>query len=65
MPAKLLGRFLNDSRNHAGDHASMVRDAHAYCESRGIPTTRPLTEDEQRDILRMVFRRLTDRVMDA
>lgn len=63
MPDKLLGRFLNDLRNQAGDHSSMVRDAQEYCQSRGIPTTRRLSEDEQRDILRVIFQRLTERVM--
>lgn len=63
MPDKLLGRFLNDLRNHASDHASMVRDVQEYCQSRGIPTTRRLSEDEQRDILRVISQRLAERVM--
>lgn len=63
MPDKLLGRFLTDLRNHASDHASMVRDARAYCESKGIPATQRLSEDEQKDILRVIFQRLTERVM--
>jgi hypothetical protein len=63
MPDKLLGRFLNDLRNHASDHASMVRDVQEYCQSRGIPTTRRLSEEDQREILRVVFERLTERVM--
>ena len=64
MPDKLLGRFLNDLRNQAGDHSSMVRDARAYCESKGIPATQRLSEEEQRDILRVVLQRLAERVME-
>ena len=64
MPDKLLGRFLNDLRNHASDHSSMVMDVQEYCQSRGIPTTRRLSEEEQRDILRVVLQRLAERVME-
>jgi hypothetical protein len=63
MPDKLLGRFLNDLRNHASDHVAIAMDVQEYCQSRGIPTTRRLSEDEQKDILRVIFQRLTERVM--
>ncbi len=63
MPDKLLGRFLNDLRNHAGDHVAIAMDIKQYCQSKGIPATQRLSEDEQKDILRVIFQRLTERVM--
>lgn len=64
MPDKLLGRFLNDLRNHASDYVAIAMDVQEYCQSRGIPTTRRLSEEEQRDILRVVLQRLAERVME-
>jgi len=59
-----LGRFLTDLRNHASDHASIAMDVQEYCQSRGIPANRRLSEEEQRDILRVILQRLAERVME-